>query len=61
MKQKLSRANNTQKQIWNIKGTKGILTVELEITKLPKIIQKRQKCSINNCCISGQRSDCVII
>lgn len=56
-----NRANNSQKDILNIKGAKGILIVELEIIKLPKIIQKRQKCSINNCCIFGQGSDDVII
>lgn len=57
----LNRANNSQKDFLNIKGAKGILTVEVEIIKLPKIIQKRQKCSINNCCVVGQGSDDVII
>lgn len=57
----LNRANNSQKDVLNIKGARGILTVEVEIIKLPKIIPKRQKCSINNGCVVGQGSDDVII
>jgi len=57
----VNRAHNSQKGTLSTKGAKGILTVEMEIIKLPKIIQKRQKCSINSSCIFGQGSDDVII